>query len=316
MTAEAGPEDERVERLGEVLDRLASHSDEAVRAALEELLEGLHWLHAEGLERLVEILGEDPERFRRALDDPLVGNLLLLYDLAAVDERGRAQEALESMRPYLRSHGGEVDLLDVDEGVVRLRLLGACDGCPSSRATLTQGIERALAERLPGFRGIDVVGDGSDGAAPALDGPDRRAERESRGEPVSFVPEDRLVDLSRRLEEARGETPPLEDGRTGLAREAVMGPLDDLPVGAMHGALADNYPVLVVRLADEVVAWQNTCPGSLLPLHLGTLEGGVLACPWHGCRFDAATGERLEGAGASLHPLPVRVEDGLVKVEI
>lgn len=315
--------DARIARLDAILEAFAEHPDASVREAAAELFEGLRWIHAEGLSRLVDLLAEDRDLFGKALDDPHVANLLLLHDLVFVDERTRALEALETVRPLLRSHGGEVELVAVDDGVVRVRLLGACDGCPSSTATLRQGIESALAEGLPGFAALEVEdGPGgptaeaatAGGASPSprapagLDGPDRRQARATSGEPVSFVPVETLTALE---EKVREEGSPTETGPTGT-REAVLGPLDDVPDG-LHGFLAEGYPVLLVRSGGRLRAYQNTCPGSILPLHLGAVEEGAVTCPWHGCRFDLDSGRR-HGEGPPLHPLEVEVVDGETRV--
>lgn len=62
----------------------------------------------------------------------------------------RVEEVLHSLKPLIRQDGGDIELVEVAEGgVVRVRLLGACVGCPSSSLTLTMGIERNLRDRLP-----------------------------------------------------------------------------------------------------------------------------------------------------------------------
>jgi Fe-S cluster biogenesis protein NfuA len=65
---------------------------------------------------------------------------------------------LEDVRPYLRSQGGNVELLEIREGVVRLRLEGSCDGCPSSAATMRQTIEEAIVGKAPDVTAIEVEG--------------------------------------------------------------------------------------------------------------------------------------------------------------
>jgi len=300
VTAAPNVAEERIARLDEIIERLVEHPDPTVREAVADLVDGIRWVHAEGLRRLTDLLSEEPGMLRRALDDSHVANLLLLHDLVVVDERDRALEALDSMRPYLRSHGGEVELVAVDEGLVRVRLLGACDGCPSSTATLRQGIERALAEHLPGFRGMEVVGGTAD-----------RAGSGSGEDPVSFVPAETLVQLE---EKARGGERNGSRSADPVCGELRVGTVDDVPPG-LHGHLVDNYPVLLVRVEDEIRAFQNTCPGSILPLHLGWVEEGRVRCPWHGCRFDLATGERVGGEGGpSLHRLEVEIANGEVRV--
>lgn len=311
MSAAPDESEARIARLHATIERLTVHPDEAVREAAVDLVEGLRWLHAEGLARLVDLLAEERELFRKALDDPHVANLLLLHDLVMIDERDRAARALESVRPFLRGHGGEVELIAVDEGVVRVRLLGACDGCPSSSATLRQGIERALIEGLPGFRALEVS-DGTASGAPGtgLEGRDHRSERATRGEPTSFVPVETLSALEEKVRRV-GEP---DDEAPATDREARLGPLDDVPEG-LHGFLVDDYPILLVRLGGRIRAYQNTCPGSLLPLHLGPVEDGVITCPWHGCRFDLDDGARIGGAGPPLHRLALEIEGGEARVE-
>ncbi len=129
--------------------------DEAV-ARLDELVRELE---REGDERALELLQLVDAIHRPALaliaagelDHPIARAVLAMYDLAPVDERVLAEEALELVRPYIHSHGGDVELLAVERGVVQVRLSGACHGCAGSAMTLRRGIEEALRERYPGF---------------------------------------------------------------------------------------------------------------------------------------------------------------------
>ncbi|WP_085522881.1 NifU family protein [Tuberibacillus sp. Marseille-P3662] len=69
----------------------------------------------------------------------------------------QVEDVLEKLRPFLLRDGGDVELVNVDEGVVRVRLMGACGSCPSSTITLKAGIERALLEEVPGVRELEQV---------------------------------------------------------------------------------------------------------------------------------------------------------------
>ena len=71
--------------------------------------------------------------------------------------REKVEEILDQIRPNLRADGGDIELLDVEEGVVRVRLTGACEGCPMRNMTLTGGIERILKEQLPEVREVVAV---------------------------------------------------------------------------------------------------------------------------------------------------------------
>lgn len=76
-----------------------------------------------------------------------------------VDERRAADAALATIRPYLRSHGGEVEVVEAAGGVVQVRLSRACSGCTASAVTLQEDVEEALREHFPGFVAPDVEED-------------------------------------------------------------------------------------------------------------------------------------------------------------
>ncbi|MGH3002475.1 MAG: NifU family protein [Gaiellaceae bacterium] len=118
---------EQVGRVESLLD--AIEDDPPALAAVQAIVE----LYGEGLRRVLERVADgDPLE-----NDELVSHLLLLHDLHPVGLEERVAGALEEVRPYLGSHGGDVELLGVEDGVARLRLNGTCDGCPSSAVTLT-----------------------------------------------------------------------------------------------------------------------------------------------------------------------------------
>jgi Fe-S cluster biogenesis protein NfuA len=139
-----------------------------VRSSALELMRSLMELHGAGIERMLEIAFDSraygSEIIDRFAGDELVAQLLLLYDLHPHGLEARAHRALEDVRPHLRSHGGNVELLGVEDGVIRLRLQGNCHGCPSSAETLRHLIEQAIYEAAPDARAIQVeefaAGDG------------------------------------------------------------------------------------------------------------------------------------------------------------
>lgn len=72
--------------------------------------------------------------------------------------RERVEEALEQIRPMLRADGGDVELIDVtDEGLVQVKLIGACGGCPIAMMTLKEGIERLLKEEVPEVQAVEAI---------------------------------------------------------------------------------------------------------------------------------------------------------------
>ncbi|GEK59507.1 MULTISPECIES: NifU family protein [Marinococcus] len=73
------------------------------------------------------------------------------------DMHAQVQEVLEKLRPFLLRDGGDVELVDIEDGIVMVRLMGACGSCPSSTITLKAGIERALLEEVPGVKELEQV---------------------------------------------------------------------------------------------------------------------------------------------------------------
>ncbi len=74
-----------------------------------------------------------------------------------IEQREQVQEVLDKLRPFLLRDGGDCELVDIEDGIVKLRLLGACGSCPSSTITLKAGIERALLEEVPGIIEVEQV---------------------------------------------------------------------------------------------------------------------------------------------------------------
>lgn len=152
--------------LGPLLDRLeelladVEGLDEDVRDRVFELLDGVDAVHRLAIGRLADVLGPDLEPLR---DEPAIHWLFEAYGVGVQDSVAAAA-ALDQIRPYLHEHGGEVEVLGVEHGVVRVQLTGACSGCTSAADTLRHGVEEALRENLPGFVSMDVAPDS--GAAP------------------------------------------------------------------------------------------------------------------------------------------------------
>ena len=71
--------------------------------------------------------------------------------------RENVEKALQKIRPALQADGGDIELIDVRDGVVRVKLTGACGDCPMSQMTLKQGVERILREEVPEVKGLEAV---------------------------------------------------------------------------------------------------------------------------------------------------------------
>lgn len=145
-----------VERL---LGEVEQLPDPLARQTATALIQALVELYGAGLERIVgQVDAYDDGRIARGLAaDELVAHLLLLHGLHPVPLERRVRDALDQVRPYLDSHGGDVELLGIDGASVRLRLRGSCSGCPSSTITLKLAIENAIHKLAPEIEGVITV---------------------------------------------------------------------------------------------------------------------------------------------------------------
>jgi len=147
------------DRIDQLLGELRGSADPRTRDRAEELLRLVTELYGAGLARVVELAAiSAPQLVDAMAADELVGSLLLVHGLHPESLEQRVEAALARVRPLLSSHGGDVELLELDEevGAVRLRLLGSCDGCPSSAITLQSAVESAILEAAPEVVCIDV----------------------------------------------------------------------------------------------------------------------------------------------------------------
>ena len=151
------------QNIGETIERkleaLQTRVDPRVFDQAVELLQLVNELYGDGLARVVDLANRHaPELIAHLTADDLLASLLIANGLHPDDIHVRIGRALDGVRPFLAGHGGDVELLDIDEhvGAVRLRLLGSCDGCPSSAVTLRSTVERAILDSAPEVVIIDV----------------------------------------------------------------------------------------------------------------------------------------------------------------
>lgn len=153
-------------RVAEIYDHLMQCPDPKVVDSVSEMMDLVDAFHREGLGRLVEMIRAwRGEIFLDSVSqDEVTGEFLAAYDLGEpVDDREMqaaveaVDAALEEIRPFVESDGGMITVESIKDGVVTVRMLGSCDGCPSSSATLTGGLEEALRRHWPNFRRLEVA---------------------------------------------------------------------------------------------------------------------------------------------------------------
>jgi Fe-S cluster biogenesis protein NfuA len=149
-------------RLQELLEQIQSHPNPAARTLLQECVQSLLAFYGDGLSRILRHVQDagptGEEILERLMHDHAVSGLLLIHGLHPVALETRLRGALEKVRPYMQSHGGNIELLGLENDVARVKLQGTCKSCPSSGVTLELAVRRAVEEACPDLLGFEVVG--------------------------------------------------------------------------------------------------------------------------------------------------------------
>ena len=282
---------ERVGRIETLLGEIESFKDPDAKARTAQMVQTLLELYGEGLGRIVESVGRlGGEDLKDALlEDELITHLLLLHGLHPVGVETRVLGALDEVRPYLESHGGNVQFLGIEGGVARVRMEGSCDGCPSSTMTLKLAIEEAVQKAAPELEGVEAEGVAEPPPKPT----------------TAFV----AAPTMRKKKKKQPE-------ENGASSWTTVGELDLLG-GGMLAKEVSGEPVLFLKLAGNLYAYRDPCPGCGASLERGTLRVADLTCSGCGRNYDARrAGRSLDDASpVHLEPVPLLVgEDGTVKV--
>jgi Fe-S cluster biogenesis protein NfuA/nitrite reductase/ring-hydroxylating ferredoxin subunit len=287
------------DRIQTLLDATSAGGTVA-RERAEQLVGEVVELYGAALSRVMAALGAraDTAMLNSLIADDLVASLLLVHGLHPHDVRRRVSDALDRVRPYLGSHGGDVHLLDIDGDTVKLQFAGSCKSCPSSAVTLELAVEDAIRAAAPEVSSIEVV---APEAAPA--------------EPTTVIPAESLLAQVH----ARGH-----DNGGKAATWHPLPDLADLAPGEVGGFSVAGVMVLACRVGDQLYAYRDHCPacdgsmaGAALHRRVGTAEP-VLRCPRCRAHFDVVhAGASLDdGLPRHLDPIPLLLRDGVLSIAV
>jgi Fe-S cluster biogenesis protein NfuA/nitrite reductase/ring-hydroxylating ferredoxin subunit len=282
----------------ELLLEASAAAGPVARERAEELVRLVVELYGAGLERVLELAHEagalDDDLLTSLAADELVSSLLLVHGLHPYGVAERVERALDDVRPYLGSHGGDVQLLEITgDGVVRLQLLGSCDGCASSPVTLELAVEDAIYAAAPEVVRIEV-------------------EQQREAHAPGLIPVESLT--------ARLRT----DDQPGGVVWTAAARLDELAVGELRRTTVAGLPVLLCRLLSGVYAYRDACAACGTPFEGAGLQrapstpgSAVLTCHGCGTHFDVRrAGVDLEQPERHLEPMPLLERDGVVEVAV
>lgn len=290
-----GPEDDTQwrtagDRIQALLDASASGGAVA-RERAEQLIREVTDLYGAGLERMLRMaVTADPRLTDAFAADDLIASLLLVHGLHPYDVERRVTDALDSVRPYLGSHGGDVRLLEVSSGtdgdhVVTLQFAGTCKSCPSSAVTLELAVEDAVRAAAPEISSIEVRAAPTDSDSAVITTDSLFSRVHANGHRAAWQPVPALAELA---------------------------------PGEVGGFLVGSTTALVCRVGDDVYAYVDRCPNCTGSLAGTQLRGAMLRCPRCDAGFDAVhAGTGLDGhQDDHLEPIPVLLRGGVLSMAV
>jgi len=299
---------ELVGQLNALVEELEQYPDTEVREKALDLVQIILELHGEVLRRILATFDSLPLKeqiLSRMLGDDVIRAILLIHDLLPVELHTRVATAIDELRPHLISQGCDIELLGVDNGRARMRLMRSGKGAPPV-AALKLEIEKALDVAAPDLLGIDIEG---------------MAEQVEAAAKAAAL-------LGSIITPARSETPPpaklVQIKRPRPDTKNVSGTW--VPVVRALGFEDGQFKVinyaeinlLVCKLDGEFSAYRNACaaePGH--PLDDALFDSPMLICTCHGYSYDLRrAGACVERPELRLQSLPSKVEDDKVKVAL
>lgn len=269
--------------LGDIasLDTLVETWPEEYQLAIVARTKAVEVLNAEAFRRLLKSLKANPAlsaALREAAADEVVYAVLRRHGLLKPSLFERVEAALDNIRPMLASHGGNVELVSVDSPLAEVRFLGACDGCPASALTFYSGVKQAIIDSVPEITDIKQVKGLSTGTQVI-----------QFTSPFANYANDHWLPATTLQELGDGET---------LIKE----------VG--------GHSLLLSRFGDKVSCFENACAHMGMAMDGGTIDEGLISCPYHGFQYSLDSGECLTAPEVQLQPHGVRVKGDSVDVQL
>ena len=269
---------QRMQKLVEQVDLLPdSPSKELIRECIAEILT----FYGNGLERIMTVLINESnvtatKILNNLLEDSFINGLLIIHDLHPFDLNTRLNLALEKVRPYIESHGGQLELLSLQNGIAKIKLSGSCKSCASSSVTLELAIKESIEENCPDLLQLDV-----EGVSPSLSGIHNAKTERSPASPWKQV--------------------------NGLA---------DLSNGDMKFIELNGVQLAICKIGDQLFAYRNCCPACDLPLTSGKIDGESVSCKLGHRYDIRRAGVCVDDPDIHLDPFPLLEDNGVVKISV
>ncbi|GAX43777.1 Rieske [2Fe-2S] domain-containing protein [Tolypothrix sp. NIES-4075] len=265
-------------------EAIVAEWDESQRCVVVGLKRAIEALHKVALMRLIKSLKKEESisALREAVNDEVVYGVLLYHELVKPPKPSlsqRVQAAIDEVRPSLKSHNGDVELVAIKlPNTVEVRFIGTCSHCPSSTLTLSQGIEQAIKKYCPEITKVIAV----------------------EKKPI--------------VHSANNLTSPFSQNRNPPWVKLTT--VDKVPESAVLAVNFAGNSLILHRQGDKISCYKNACGHLAFPLDEGTVENGILTCPSHGFQYRLDTGECLTAPDVSLQSYPVKIKGDKVFVQL
>lgn len=265
-------------------EAIISEWDESQRCVAVGLKRAIEALHKAALTNLIKSLKQESmSALRHAVADELVYAVLLYHELVKPPKpplAQRIQTALEEVRPGLKSHNGDVELVAIKPpDTVEVRLIGTCSSCPASTLTLSQGVEQAIKNHCPEITKVVAV---------------------TNNLTVNNANSNLISPFSSKI----------------TSTWIKVATIDQVPEFSVLAVQLAGTSLILYRQGVTVTCYRNACAHLGSPLETGKVENGVITCPSHGFQYKLETGKCLTAPDISLQLYPVKIKDNKVFVKL
>ncbi|MGM3308437.1 NifU family protein [Anabaena sp. WFMT] len=272
----------KLEELVEDINRfeaIIAEWDESQRCVAVGLKRAIEALHKAALTNLIKSLKQDNmSGLRDAVSDEIVYAVLLYHELVKPPLAERIQTALAEVRPGLKSHNGDIELVAIKPpDTVEVKLIGSCSSCPSSTLTLTQGVEQVIKKYCPEINKVIAV----------------------HGSP--------------NVTETNFNSPFPLPTDSYWVRVATV---DQINKSSVLSVRIANQDVILNRQGENITCYRNSCSHLGYPLDKGKVAKGIITCSAHEFQYDLKTGKCLTTPDISLHSYPVKIKGDKVYIKV
>lgn len=265
------------------LEQLSQDWPEQYKLGIEARIKAIEDINKEAFTRIIRFLKSIPEmenELKAMVKDELVFSILRRYEILKPPLHERIEQSLDRIRPMLQGHGGDIEFIGLEDGVVKVNFTGACDGCPASTVTFYEGVKKTLLEDIPEIKDIKQVKQTN------IHQPSRLQQETIRSPFMST-----------------------EQWEVILRVDEI---LDKQTLFLTH----KQHNLILHRSDEKVTCFENLCAHLGLSLNGGSIQEEIITCPHHGFQYSLLSGECLTAPEIQLSTKKVRIHQGNIELSL